>query len=31
MEGQVSVTTVLVAEDDASIRTVLMATLRSVG
>ena len=31
MEGSTQTTTVLVAEDDASIRTVLMATLRSAG
>jgi predicted signal transduction protein with EAL and GGDEF domain len=31
MEGQGSVTTVLIAEDDGSIRTVLIATLRSAG
>ena len=31
MEGQESVTTVLIAEDDGSIRAVLNATLRSAG
>jgi EAL domain-containing protein (putative c-di-GMP-specific phosphodiesterase class I)/DNA-binding NarL/FixJ family response regulator len=31
MEGQGSITTVLIAEDDGSIRTVLNATLRSAG